>query len=77
MQHPARASRRSALRDRFAAHTLRHIVRSWPLRTRSRSSSATLRLPLVEEPESAKLFPKSQSAREVRDKLLALRVAKG
>ena len=36
-----------------------------------------LDLPLVEEQETAKLFPKSQSAREVRDKLLAFARHKG
>ncbi len=57
--------------------TLRHIVRSWPLREQIAFFEQDLDLPLVEEPESSKLFPKSQSARDVRDKLLALARHKG
>ena len=57
--------------------TLRHIVRSWPLQEQIAFFEQDLDLPLVEEPESSKLFPKSQSARDVRDKLLALARRKG
>ena len=52
-------------------YTLRHIVRSWPLHEQIAFFENELQLPLVEEAESAKLFPQSQRARDVRDKLLA------
>jgi len=58
-------------------HTLRRIVRSWPLEEQVAFFEHDLDLPLVEERESAKLFPKSQSARDVRDKLLAFARRKG
>jgi predicted Rossmann fold flavoprotein len=51
--------------------TLRHIVRSWPLREQRAFFEREVDLPLVEETESAKLFPASHSGRDVRDKLLA------
>ncbi|HKY20950.1 MAG TPA: aminoacetone oxidase family FAD-binding enzyme [Vicinamibacterales bacterium] len=57
--------------------TLRHIVRSWPLNEQIAFFEQELHLPLVEEPESLKLFPKSQRARDVRDKLLAFARHKG
>jgi predicted Rossmann fold flavoprotein len=56
-------------------HILRHIVRSWPLHEQIGFFENELQLPLVEE--SAKLFPKSQSARDVRDRLLAFARARG
>jgi predicted Rossmann fold flavoprotein len=58
-------------------HLLRHIVRSWPLADQAAFFERDLDLPLVEETESGKLFPRSQSARDVRDKLLALAQRKG
>jgi predicted Rossmann fold flavoprotein len=51
-------------------HILRRIVRSWPLRDQIAFFETELALPLVEEIESAKLFPRSQRARDVRDRLL-------
>ncbi|HEU4621460.1 MAG TPA: aminoacetone oxidase family FAD-binding enzyme [Burkholderiaceae bacterium] len=51
-------------------NTLKRIVRSWPLREQIAFFEHELHLPLVEEPESAKLFPASQRARDVRDALL-------
>lgn len=60
-----------------SAHTLRSIARSWPLQEQIAFFERDLDLPLVEERESAKLFPRSQSAREVRDKLLAFASSKG
>jgi predicted Rossmann fold flavoprotein len=51
-------------------HSLRKIVRAWPLRDQIAFFETELGLPLVEEVESAKLFPKSQRARDVRDRLL-------
>src|SRR6186997_2181815 len=53
-------------------HLLRRIVRSWPLREQVAFFERELGLPLVEEIESAKLFPASQRARDVRDRLLQL-----
>jgi len=58
-------------------HTLRNIVRSWPLPEQIAFFEQELRLPLVEEPESGKLFPASQRARDVRDGLLALARERG
>ena len=52
-------------------HLLRRIVRSWPLREQITFFERELGLPLVEEAASGKLFPRSQSARDVRDRLLA------
>jgi predicted Rossmann fold flavoprotein len=53
-------------------HLLRRIVRSWPLREQIAFFERDLGLPLVEEVDSAKLFPASQRARDVRDRLLDL-----
>jgi predicted Rossmann fold flavoprotein len=58
-------------------HTLRHMVRSWPLGEQIAFFEEELQLPLVEERESAKLFPQSQRARDVRDKLFACARRKG
>ncbi len=58
-------------------HTLRHMVRSWPLGEQVAFFERDLGLPLVEEQGSAKLFPKSERARDVRDKLLAYARQKG
>jgi predicted Rossmann fold flavoprotein len=58
-------------------HTLRNILRSWPLPEQIAFFERELGLPLVEEPESAKLFPVSNRARDVRDGLLALAARKG
>ncbi|HEY6061339.1 MAG TPA: aminoacetone oxidase family FAD-binding enzyme [Gemmatimonadales bacterium] len=58
-------------------HTLRNIVRSWPLHEQRAFFEQVLGQPLVEEVESAKLFPASQRARDVRDGLLAHAVARG
>jgi hypothetical protein len=52
-------------------HLLRKILRSWPLAEQIAFFEHELRLPLAEEPESAKLFPVSNKARDVRDGLLA------
>jgi predicted Rossmann fold flavoprotein len=49
---------------------LRKILRSWPLSEQIAFFENELRLPLAEEPESAKLFPVSNRARDVRDGLL-------
>jgi predicted Rossmann fold flavoprotein len=51
-------------------HLLRKLVRSWPLREVIAFFEGPLGLPLIEEAESAKLFPVSNRARDVRDRLL-------
>jgi predicted Rossmann fold flavoprotein len=50
---------------------MRKMLRAWPLREQIAFFEQELGLPLVEEPESSKLFPKSNKARDVRDGLLA------
>lgn len=50
---------------------MRRILRSWPLADQIAFFENDLRIPLAEEPESAKLFPSSNKARDVRDGLLA------
>lgn len=52
-------------------HTLRKILTSWPQPEQRRFFEQDLGLPLVCEAETGKLFPASQKAREVRDRLLA------
>jgi len=52
-------------------NVLRKILRSWPLAEQIAFFENELRLPLAEEPESSKLFPVSNKARDVRDGLLA------
>jgi len=58
-------------------NTLRKIIRSWPLREQIGFFENELGLPLVEETESAKLFPASGRGRDVRDGLRALAVRRG
>jgi predicted Rossmann fold flavoprotein len=52
-------------------NVLRKMLRSWPLPEQIAFFENELGLPLAEEPESAKLFPRSNKARDVRDGLLA------
>jgi predicted Rossmann fold flavoprotein len=58
-------------------HLLRRMIRSWPLHEQIAFFEHEMGLPLVEETESGKLFPASQSARDVRDTLLACAQRKG
>jgi len=58
-------------------HLLRKMVRSWPLREQVAFFETEMGIPLVEEPESAKLFPASNRARDVRDGLLDLAARRG
>src|SRR4051812_30179782 len=51
-------------------NTLRKILRSWPHAEQVAFFEHALGIPLAEEPESLKLFPKSNKARDVRDALL-------
>ncbi len=52
-------------------HTLKKILRSWPLAEQRRFFEDDLGIPLAHEEESGKLFPASHRARDVRDALLA------
>src|SRR5436189_1350619 len=65
---PARVDESRFVTD-SSPHILRRILRSWPLREQIAFFETTIGVPLVEETESAKLFPKSDSARDVRDRL--------
>jgi predicted Rossmann fold flavoprotein len=56
---------------------LRRIVRSWPLREQTAFFERDAGIPLVEEADTEKLFPASQSARDVRDRLLGLAARHG
>jgi predicted Rossmann fold flavoprotein len=51
--------------------SLRKILRTWPLAEQIAFFENDLRIPLAEEPETEKLFPQSNKARDVRDGLLA------
>jgi predicted Rossmann fold flavoprotein len=52
-------------------NTLRNILRSWPLADQRRFFEADLGIALALEAESGKLFPVSNRARDVRDRLVA------
>src|SRR5262245_61543914 len=58
-------------------NTLRKMLRSWPLQEQIAFFERDVHIPLKEEQESAKLFPVSDRARDVRDGLLALAGHKG
>ena len=57
--------------------TMRNILRSWPLDEQRRFFETELGLELVLEPETGKLFPASNKARQVRDALLAAAAGAG
>lgn len=73
---PARVDERRFVTD-SSPNTLRKILRSWPLREQIVFFERELGLRLVEEEESAKLFPESNRARDVRDGLLSLATRRG
>jgi len=73
---PARVDESRFVTD-SSRNTLRKIVRSWPLREQREFFETELGLALVEEAESAKLFPASNRARDVRDGLIALAARRG
>jgi predicted Rossmann fold flavoprotein len=73
---PARLDETRFVTD-SSPNTLRKIVRSWPLSEQRIFFETELGLALVEEPESGKLFPVSNRARDVRDGLLALAARRG
>jgi predicted Rossmann fold flavoprotein len=52
-------------------NALRKILKSWPLAEQTTFFERELAMRLVLEPESGKLFPETQRARDVRDRLLA------
>ena len=56
---------------------MQRMLRSWPLREQIPFFENELGIPLAEEAESAKLFPASNRARDVRDALLALARRRG
>lgn len=73
---PARLDERRFITD-SSPNTLRNIVRSWPLAEQVAFFEHELGIRLVEEAESAKLFPESNRARDVRDALLACAMRRG
>ena len=73
---PARVDERRFVTD-SSPNTLRKILRSWPLAEQIAFFERELGMPLVEEEETAKLFPASNRARDVRDGLLALAARNG
>jgi predicted Rossmann fold flavoprotein len=58
-------------------NTLKKILLSWPLAEQRRFFEETLGLRLVLEPETGKLFPDSNRARDVRDRLYDLAARRG
>ena len=58
-------------------HTLRKILSSWPLPEQRRFFEEEAGIALALEPETGKLFPVSNSARQVRDGLLDLARRRG
>lgn len=73
---PARLDESRYITD-SSPNTLRKIVRSWPLAEQVAFFEQEVGIPLAEEAESAKLFPVSNRARDVRDGLLALARRRG
>ena len=57
--------------------TMRNILRSWPLAEQRRFFEEELGLTLVLEPETGKLFPSTNRARDVRDGLVSLARRRG
>jgi predicted Rossmann fold flavoprotein len=58
-------------------NTLRKILSSWPLAEQRRFFEEEAGIPLALEPETGKLFPASNSSRQVRDGLMALARRRG
>lgn len=73
---PARVDERRFVTD-SSSNTLRKIIRAWPLAEQIAFFERELGLKLIEEEESAKLFPASNRARDVRDGLLSLAARRG
>ena len=68
---PSRVDERRFVTESSPA-TLRNILRSWPLAEQIAFFEGEAGIPLALEEESGKLFPRSNRARDVRDRLLAL-----
>ena len=66
---PARVDESRFVTD-SSPNLLRKLLRAWPLAEQRAFFESTLGIPLVEEPGSAKLFPASDRARDIRDGLL-------
>ena len=73
---PARADESRFITE-SSPNLLRKMLRAWPLPEQIAFFEKEIGLRLVEEAESAKLFPASNRARDVRDGLLALAVRNG
>jgi predicted Rossmann fold flavoprotein len=73
---PARVDESRFVTD-SSCSTLRRLLRSWPLHEQMAFFEEQAGIRLVEEPETAKLFPASQQARDVRDRLLRLARERG
>ena len=73
---PARLDETRYVTD-SSPNTLRKMVRAWPLAEQVAFFEHEVGIPLVEEVESAKLFPVSNRARDVRDGLLTLARQRG
>jgi predicted Rossmann fold flavoprotein len=58
-------------------HTLRNLLRSWPLDKQQQFFEREVGVRLALERETGKMFPSSNSAREVRDRLVALARQRG
>lgn len=58
-------------------NVLKRLLRSWPLADQRRFFEEEVGIPLKLEPETGKLFPASNRARDVRDGLLALARRRG
>src|SRR5688500_10985275 len=58
-------------------NVLRKMLRAWPLAEQFAFFESELAIPLVQEPETSKVFPASHRARDVRDGLLAHAASKG
>lgn len=68
---PARVDESRFVTD-SSVHTLRKMLRSWRLPDQVAFFEKEVGIPLVEEKETAKLFPASQRAKDVRDGLFIL-----
>jgi hypothetical protein len=73
---PARVDESRFVTD-SSPNLLRKLLRSWPLAEQRAFSEDTLGIPLREEEGTAKLFPVSDRARDVRDGLLAYARSQG
>jgi predicted Rossmann fold flavoprotein len=73
---PARVEESRFVTD-SSRNTLKRMLRSWPLAEQIAFFESELHLPLVEEAASGKLFPVSNRARDVRDRLFALAARRG